>query len=87
RWNAMSYPVRLAPDAPEGQHALMQRLLDAGIATRPGVMNAHTEAPYRTALALPQSEAARAHVVLLPIFNTMTDEQADTVVREVRRGH
>lgn len=87
RWNAMSYPVRLAPDAPEGQHALMQRLLDAGIATRPGVMNAHTEAPYRTALALPQSEAARAHVVLLPIFNTMTDEQVDAVVREVRRGH
>lgn len=85
RWNVMSYPVRIRPDAPLSRDAFMQRMLDAGIATRPGVMNAHTELPYRSSLSLAESETARESVVLLPVFNTMTEEQVATVVQEIRR--
>lgn len=47
RWarsNWQSYAIRLVP--PNDQRAVMQRLLDAGIATRRAAMNAHREAAY-----------------------------------------
>src|SRR5881409_2251276 len=44
RSNWQSYAVRLAP--PLDQRTVMQRLLDAGISTRRGAMNAHLEAAY-----------------------------------------
>ncbi len=44
RSNWQSFPVRLA--APIDQRAFMQALLDRGIATRRGVMNAHREGAY-----------------------------------------
>ncbi|NJB69217.1 dTDP-4-amino-4,6-dideoxygalactose transaminase [Desulfobaculum xiamenense] len=84
RWNVMSYPVRLMPDAPVGRDEFMQRLLDRGVASRPGVMNAHAEPPYRTGLRLPHSEDARERVVLLPMFNGMSEADVETVAREVR---
>lgn len=44
RSNWQTYTVRLAPGL--DQRTLMQRMLDDGIATRRGVMNAHREASY-----------------------------------------
>ena len=47
----------------------MQYLRDHGVNTIPGVMNAHQEAPYKAAKwSLPQSEQARANVILLPSY-------------------
>jgi dTDP-4-amino-4,6-dideoxygalactose transaminase len=68
----------------------MQSLLDAGVSTRRGIMNAHQEAAYaatgaaRRAL-LQESEAARDAVVLLPLYHDMTEQDQDRVVEPLRR--
>jgi len=85
RPNWQSYPVRLGPGAPLGQMELMQRLLDQGVASRPGIMNAHQEPPYQGhPFPLPHSEAARAQVVLLPMYQDLTAEQVETVAQRLR---
>src|SRR5262249_10899233 len=65
RWarsNWQSYAIRAAEWI--DQRALMQRMLDAGVSTRRGVMNVHLEASYpegswRAATTLAQSEEAQ----------------------------
>lgn len=69
RPNWQSYPIRLLDKAPCSQLEFMQFLLDKGIATRRGIMNAHQETPYANeAWSLPKSESARDQVILLPLF-------------------
>jgi perosamine synthetase len=82
RTNWQSYAVRLR-DA--DQRTVMQRMLDDGVATRRGVMNAHLEAAYpagtwRAAGPLTRSEAAQATAIVLPLFHQMTDGEQDRVV-------
>ena len=81
--NWQSYPVRMRADAVLTRDELMQRLLDRGISTRRGIMNAHQEAPYRSHPSFEQSETARDSVILLPVFNDMKDEEANEVVDEL----
>ena len=67
--NWQSYPVRLLEGLSSGQKEIMQHLLDKGIATRRGIMNAHQETPYIDGpWSLPKSELARDQVILLPLF-------------------
>jgi dTDP-4-amino-4,6-dideoxygalactose transaminase len=82
RTNWQSYCVML----PEGvdQRQVMQAMLDDGIATRRGVMNAHREPAYARGEAgvrfpLPVSEFAQDHGLILPMFDEMTDEDVETV--------
>jgi perosamine synthetase len=79
RSNWQSYSVRL-PDRLD-QRTVMQKMLDAGIATRRGIMNSHREEGYRVgAPALPVSEAAQDHRIVLPLYPQMTAaEQAEVV--------
>ena len=80
RSNWQSYAVRIDPLAPISRDELMQRMLDLGIATKPGIMNAHQEMPYRNShFELPLSEAAREQVMLLPLFHAMTEEDVHHV--------
>ena len=61
--NFQSYAVRLTDDAPLSRDALMQRLLDQGIATRRGIMLSHREPAYAghpTTSDLSNSESAGA---------------------------
>lgn len=68
RSNWQSYAVRIKTDAPRSRDAIMQYLLDAGVSTRPGIMNSHEEPPYRPlGYVLPESEDARRSVILLPL--------------------
>lgn len=83
RPNFQSYPVRVGPGYPLCRDALMQFLLDQGISTRRGIMNAHQE-PACAGIAhgpLPQSESARDSVVLLPLYDAMTPGDQGRVVR------
>ncbi len=76
-----SYAVTLRENAPFARQDLMQRLLDAGIATRRGIMLSHQEAPYAAAgTSLPRSEQASARSLLIPLYPQMTDAEQDTVV-------
>ncbi|MCX6841821.1 MAG: DegT/DnrJ/EryC1/StrS family aminotransferase [candidate division WOR-3 bacterium] len=81
--NWQSFCVRL----PEGadQRTVMQSMLDAGVATRRGIMNAHLEPAYRSepwkcahgqsgdCACLQESEQAQKQSIILPLFHQMTD--------------
>ena len=91
RSNWQSYCVRLPPGCE--QRALMQSLLDAGIATRTGIMCAHREPAYRDQPwrcappgALHHSEAAQDNCVILPLYHQMTAAEQHRVVETLRRA-
>lgn len=88
RTNWQSFPVRVCPQSPVSRDVCMQRLLEVGIATRRGIMNAHREPAYSSnggpAITLPQSEAAQDQAMLLPLFPDMSVEQVDQVVAALR---
>ena len=83
RTNWQSYPVRVLDRSPVSRDELMQRLLDAGISTRRGIMNAHQEPAYLSTCSLPCSEQARDSVMLLPLYTGMTEIEAETVVKQI----
>ena len=88
RTNWQSYAVRLER---ADLRAVMQRMLNDGIATRRGVMNAHTEAAYpegtwRTPGSLAESERAQRDTLVLPLFHQMTLEEQDLVVAALARA-
>ncbi|MDO8607349.1 MAG: DegT/DnrJ/EryC1/StrS family aminotransferase [Phaeospirillum sp.] len=78
RSNWQSFCIRL-PDRAD-QLAVMQAMLDQGVATRRGIMCSHREpacADLPLRFALPESEAAQDRCILLPLYPGMTgDEQA-----------
>jgi perosamine synthetase len=85
RFNYQSYAVRITEAFPMTRNALMQHLLDSGISTRRGIMNAHQEPAYSefATRGLAESEAARDCVILLPMYDSLTNEQQDQVILEV----
>ena len=90
RSNWQSYCVRL-PDRVD-QKAIMQALLDQGIATRRGIMCSHREAPYsgdKQRHDLRLSEDVQDHSILLPIYAQMTEDElvrvADALRHELNR--
>jgi dTDP-4-amino-4,6-dideoxygalactose transaminase len=83
RSNWQSFAVRLADGL--DQRTVMQRMLDAGVSTRRGVMNAHREAAYPpgtwcAAGPLRMSEQAQDTSIVLPLYHQMTEEDQDRVV-------
>jgi dTDP-4-amino-4,6-dideoxygalactose transaminase len=83
RTNWQTFHVRLRGDV--DQRAVMQRMLDEGVATRRGVMNAHRERAYPTgtwsaAGPLTCSETAQDRCIMLPLYHDMTDADQDRVV-------
>jgi perosamine synthetase len=90
RSNWQSYAVRL--DRTLDQKAVMQRLLDEGIATRRGVMNAHAEPAYppgswrTTADGLTRSEHALRTAIVLPLYHDMTEDDQDRVIAALTRA-
>ncbi|HEV2501697.1 MAG TPA: DegT/DnrJ/EryC1/StrS family aminotransferase [Mesorhizobium sp.] len=80
RTNWQSFCVRL-PDSAD-QRTVMQAMLDAGVATRRGIMCAHREDVYASQplrMSLPESEAAQDHAIVLPLYPQMTDEDQQKV--------
>jgi dTDP-4-amino-4,6-dideoxygalactose transaminase len=80
RTNWQSFCVRLPPHC--DQRAVMQAMLDAGVATRRGVMCSHREPAYAQAKPrhdLPHSERAQDECVILPLYGQMTDEDQQRV--------
>ena len=84
RPNWQSFWVRLPDGCNRPQ--LMQRMLDAGIATRRGILCAHREPAYTVepwrsgAGGLAESERAQDCSLLLPLFHEMTEAEQDRVV-------
>jgi dTDP-4-amino-4,6-dideoxygalactose transaminase len=86
RPNFQSYAVRVTPPYPLGRDALMQALLEQGVSTRRGIMNAHQEGAYSDLppLRLHQSETARDTVLLLPLYHSLTAAEQDHVIDQLR---
>ena len=100
RSNWQSYCVRLPEKA--NQREVMQHMLDAGIATRRGIMCAHLEPVYHDPATwrcaevgckpggscpnLAESERAQREGVILPLFSEMTEEQQSQVVAALRQA-
>jgi perosamine synthetase len=86
RTNWQSFWVRL----PEGcdQRAVMQYMLDHGVATRRGIMCAHREKPYKRegGYDLPESERAQDRNIILPLFPQMSDEDQVYVAEMLREA-
>jgi dTDP-4-amino-4,6-dideoxygalactose transaminase len=100
RTNWQSFWVELAPEYPQTQ--IMQALLDAGVATRRGIMCAHLEpayeiepwacgqgpdcrGPHPGCGHLQESEKARDHSIILPLYPQMTFEEQDYVVEALQQ--
>jgi perosamine synthetase len=86
RSNWQTFAVRV--DA-RRQLAIMQRLLDAGVSTRRGVMNVHREAAYpagtwRAAGSLGRSEQAQDSAIMLPLFHDLGAADQDRVIGLLR---
>ena len=98
--NWQSYCVRLPKTT--NQRAVMQHVLDQGIATRRGIMCAHLEPAYlapstwRCATVgcepgnscpnLVESERAQGEGVIVPLFSGMTEEQQERVATALRQA-
>jgi dTDP-4-amino-4,6-dideoxygalactose transaminase len=83
--NWQSYCVRL-PDGVD-QRAVMQSMLDAGVASRRGIMCVHLEGAYAgvtPCAPLPESERARNECILLPLYPQMSDSEQEQVVGALR---
>lgn len=87
RPNWQSFCVRL----PHGvsQVGVMQHMLDAGIATRRGIMCSHREPayakePWTAGSTLAASEAAQDRTIILPLYHQMTEEEQNHVVGQLR---
>jgi perosamine synthetase len=80
RSNWQSYCVRLPKHC--DQRTVMQIMLDAGVATRRGIMCSHREAVYSEAplrVPLPLSEAAQDQCIILPLYPQMTLTEQEQV--------
>ncbi len=87
RSNWQSYCVRL----PQGcdQAAFMQKMLEAGVSTRRGVMCSHREAACADlppARPMPHSEQAQDTGVMLPLYPQMTDAEQDLVISSLHQA-
>jgi perosamine synthetase len=81
--NYQSYSVYLKGNCPIGRNELMQKMLDAGIATRRGIMTSHRETAYKTEYAdvsLPISENACDNSIILPLYIPMKSEDVKRVI-------
>ena len=88
RSNWQSFCVMLADHV--DQREVMQFLLDRGIATRRGVMNAHREPAYaatgkaRIGSSLSRSEYAQDHAIMLPMSAQMEEGDVARVADALR---
>ncbi|MDP4260892.1 MAG: DegT/DnrJ/EryC1/StrS family aminotransferase [Bacteroidota bacterium] len=81
--NYQSYSVYLEKNCPISRNELMQKMLDAGIATRRGIMTTHRETAYKTEYAgvsLPLSEDAADNSIILPLYIPMKQEDIRKVI-------
>lgn len=84
--NWQSYQVMLAPGAPLSRNDVMDRLYEAGVPTKRGVMASHREKPYVSLNAvLPITERVADATIQLPMHPGLTSSQADRVLEELWR--
>ncbi len=85
--NYQSYSIYLQDDCPISRNELMQKMLDAGISTRRGIMTSHRETAYKTdyaGVSLPVSEKAADQSIILPLYIPMKEEEIQKVIEQFK---
>lgn len=85
--NFQSFSIYLKKDCPVSRNDLMQKMLDADVSTRRGIMTAHRETAYKeecAGLSMPVSEDAADNSIILPLYIPMKAEDIETVIRTFR---
>jgi perosamine synthetase len=81
--NYQSYSIYLKDECKVNRNELMQKMLDAGISTRRGIMTSHRETAYKdecAGISLPVSEKACDRSIILPLYIPMKDEDIQKVI-------
>jgi perosamine synthetase len=80
--NYQSFWVLLPDDFPVSRDELVQRLAEAGVSARRGIMAAHLEPAYLGVAqrSLPVTERLTARTLILPLFHDLTEAEQDIVV-------
>jgi dTDP-4-amino-4,6-dideoxygalactose transaminase len=79
--NYQSYAITLKKSSPINRDDLMQKLLDAGIASRRGIMTAHSEKAYKHYnISLPVTELLSGMSFLLPLYVGMKEEEQKLII-------
>jgi perosamine synthetase len=83
--NYQSFWVLLPDDFPVSRDELLQRLAEAGVSARRGIMAAHLEPAYQGFRhdPLPVTERLTARTLILPLFHDLTESQQDIVVAAI----
>lgn len=86
--NYQSYMIRIHTKK-ISVSALRQRLLNAGISTRFGIMASHLEPAYTKLLgkiSLPETEKATKETMILPLYYNMTEKEQEFVISEILKA-
>ncbi len=87
RTNWQSYPIRIKDGARQQQKNIMQHMQEHGVATRRGIMNSLQEHPYsEVQWSLPVSEKCRDLVILLPLFDSLTNSEQQKIVHTLQEA-
>jgi len=81
--NYQSFSIFLKDNCPLSRNEIMQRMLDAGISTRRGIMTSHRETAYKLESAdvkLPLSENASDNSIIIPLYVPMKDDDIDFII-------
>ena len=80
--NYQSFWILLPDDFPVPRDELLQRLAEAGVSARRGIMAAHLEPAYQGIRhdQLPVTERLTARTLILPLYHDLTEPEQDLVV-------
>jgi dTDP-4-amino-4,6-dideoxygalactose transaminase len=83
--NYQSFWIVLPDDYPVDRDELLQRLFDAGVSARRGIMAAHREPAYagHGAEELPVTDWFTTRSLILPLFHEMTEAEQEHVVEVI----
>ena len=86
--NYQSFWVLLPDDFPVSRDELLQRLAEAGVSARRGIMAAHLEPAYQGMRhdPLPVTEHLTARTLILPLYHDLTEPEQDLVVSVLVAG-
>ena len=85
--NFQSFWVLLDPEFPGGRDETLQRLAQAGVSARRGIMASHLEPAYAGTehVPLPATERLTRDSLILPLFHSLTHAQQEHVVDVLRK--
>jgi dTDP-4-amino-4,6-dideoxygalactose transaminase len=82
--NFQSYSIFLKPECPVSRYELMEKMLEAGIATRRGIMTIHRELAYKDLNgieSLPITEDTSDRSIILPLYVGIKNSELEYIVK------